>query len=142
MIEFVDPRGKPRPLARAPIAPIAESVQELEELHRLCREGRIYHVECWIQARRPVQLGGAARPRGRTISIALEIALETGQHGLALLLLCNGYRFDLEPRSPFNVALKARRWDLIDMLFDWGAEPGSNAFNLVSFHQSISTHGE
>ncbi|MBI4390572.1 MAG: hypothetical protein HY575_01700, partial [candidate division NC10 bacterium] len=119
---------------------MAESVHELEDLHRLCREGRLYDVEGWINAGRPLQLRIEARPRGRRISTALEIALETGQHALALLLLCNGYRLGLEARSPFDVALKARRWDLVDMLFDWGADPATvdlctlfDTYNLALF---------
>lgn len=123
MTEFLDPRANPQPHSQGPASKVAESVHELEELHRFCREGRLYDVEGWIKAGRPLQLGTEARPRGRRVATALEIALETGQHALALLLLCNGYRLDLEPRSPFDVTLKARRWDLVDMLFDWGADP-------------------
>jgi len=123
--EFMDPRTNPQPRHPASVSRVAEFIHELEDLHRLCREGRLYDVEGWIRAGRPLQLGIEARPRGRRITTALEIALETGQHALALLLLCNGYRLDLEPRSPFDVALKARRWDLVDMLFDWGADPAN-----------------
>ena len=42
---------------------------------------------------------------------------------LGLLLLCNGYDPNLEPRSPLDVALRSRRWDLLDLLLDWGADP-------------------
>ncbi len=123
MPEFLDPRTNPQPRYHASVSKVAASVHELEELHRLCREGRLYDVEGWIKAGRPLQLRIEARPQGRRITTALEIALQTGQHALALLLLCNGYRLDLEPRSPLDVALRARRWDLVDMLSDWGADP-------------------
>lgn len=123
MPEFVDPRTNPTPLASGSVSLVADSPDQVEDLHRLCREGRIYDVEAWIRAGRPLQLAREARPRGRQFPTALEIAIETGQQGLVLLLLCNGYRLDLEPSSPFNLALKSRRWDLVDLLWAWGADP-------------------
>jgi len=78
---------------------------------------RFYAVEAWVNAGRALQLATEAKPRGRRIPTALQIALETGQQALVYLLLCNGYRLDLEPFSPFNLALKARRWDLVDLLW-------------------------
>ena len=83
----------------------------------------MYEVEEWIKAGRPLQLQVGVRPRGRRAATALEIGLETGQYSLVFLLLSNGYNLDLEPRSPFNVALEVRRWDLVDLLWTWGADP-------------------
>jgi len=37
--------------------------------------------------------------------------------------LCNGYDPDLESRCPLDFALRARRWDLVDLLLEWGADP-------------------
>ena len=68
---------------------------ELRELHRLCKEGKLYEVEDWIRQGRPLQGGPPARPHWR-YRTALEIALETGQHSLTLLLLRNGYILDVE----------------------------------------------
>ena len=53
----------------------------------------------------------------------LSVAIESGGHDLAVLLLCNGYRTDLEPQSPLNLALRRRAWDYIDLLLAWGADP-------------------
>jgi hypothetical protein len=39
------------------------------------------------------------------------------------VLLCNGYDPNLEPGSPLDLALRARRWDLLDLLLEWGADP-------------------
>jgi hypothetical protein len=137
MSEFVDPRTNPQPGLGAAVAEMAESIEQLEGVHRLCREGRIYEVEDWIKAGRPLQFVGEAKRRGPRIGTALEIALETGQHALALLLLCNGYRLDLEPRSPFDLALRARRWDLVDLLFDWGADPSQvDRYSLFESYNS------
>jgi hypothetical protein len=52
----------------------------------------------------------------------LEIALEARNHALVLLLLCNGYDPNIEPGCPLDLALRARRWDLLDMLLEWGAD--------------------
>ena len=51
------------------------------------------------------------------------MAIESGQHDLTLLLLCNGYRAELEPQSPLNLALRRRSWDFVDLLLEWGADP-------------------
>jgi hypothetical protein len=50
------------------------------------------------------------------------VGIDVGDFDLARLLLCNGYRMELEPRSPLNGALESRRWDPVDLLLEWGAE--------------------
>jgi hypothetical protein len=120
---YVDPRSHPDPAAVHPPPRSTPDVKDLVELHRFCRQGRLYDVERWIQAEGPLQLAeDAPRPRRHTAS-ALEIALERQDHALVLLLLCNGYDLTIEPGSPLDDALRARRWDLLDLLLDWGADP-------------------
>src|SRR5262249_19841760 len=51
------------------------------------------------------------------------IALKAGHQALALLLLCNDYDPNLEPLSPLDLALCTRRWDLLDLLLEWGTDP-------------------
>jgi hypothetical protein len=63
---------------------------------------------------------GAARRRSVN---ALQIALEAGNHSIALLLLSNGFQPDLAADSPLDIALRARRWDLVDLLLEWDADP-------------------
>jgi hypothetical protein len=122
MPAFVDPRTDPNPRPGTPPAVVTDSPDQLAELHRLCREGRLYDVEDWIKADRPLQLSGQG-PHGQRFPTALTIALDTGQHSLVLLLLCNGYRLDLEPALPLTRALEARQWDFVDLLWAWGADP-------------------
>jgi len=121
MADFVDPRTHPKPDSRLTGSVLAQSLDQAEGLHRLCREGRIYEVEAWIKAGRPLQVqpGGT----GHRMPTALQVALETGQHSLLLLLLCNGYRLDLEPVCPLTRALSARRWEYLDLFWAWGADP-------------------
>lgn len=122
MESFVDPRGS---FARVnkPIARTTANALDLKELHQLCREGRLYDVEGWIQAGLPLQRAQGDMPRpGRTTS-ALGIALEAGNHALTLLLLCNGYDPNQEPNCPIDIALRTRRFDLLDLLLEWGSDP-------------------
>lgn len=66
METFIDPRVGPSPDAKGPRRRTTASVDELAELHRLCREGRLYDVEHWIQmGRRPAQGSAAAAEVGR-----------------------------------------------------------------------------
>jgi len=120
--QFVDPREGPTRSKATPRARTTTEAASLAELHRLCRENRIYDVERWIAAENPLQIAAASEQKGQTTS-ALEIALETRNHALVLLLLCNGYDPNLERWSPLDRALKSRRWDLLDLLLEWGADP-------------------
>lgn len=118
---FIDPRLQPAPGAERPLARTTTRPDELAELRRLCIEGRLYEVERWIQAGRPLQFDGMPS-KGRVAS-PLEVALETGNYALTLLLLSNGYDPNREPDCPLDLALRARRFDLVDLLLAWGADP-------------------
>lgn len=100
--------------------PLAHSPEDVRPLHQLCREGRLYDVERWIADGKPLQLAPDAIRKGTRPKTALQIALETGQHSLATLLLKNGYRLELERYAPLDLALRSRRWDLFDLLLEWG----------------------
>ncbi len=102
--------------------PLAGSTEDLRALHQLCREGRLFDVERWIAEGKPLQLAPEAVRKGTRPKTALQIALESGQHSLAFLLLKTGYRLELERYAPLDVALQARRWDLFDLLLEWGAD--------------------
>jgi len=102
--------------------PLAHSPEDIRLLLQLCRFGRLYDVERWIDDGKPLQLTPEALPKGARPKTALQIALETGQHSLATLLLRNGYRLVFERYAPLDLALRSRRWDLFDLLLDWGAD--------------------
>jgi hypothetical protein len=120
---FVDPRTNPAQVAAKPPPRLTTDTDALEDLHRFCREGRLYDVERRIQAGRPLQLADAAASGRRGPRSALEIALERGDQALVLLLLVNGYDPNREEQCPLDRALRARRWDLLDLLLEWGADP-------------------
>ena len=73
-------------------------------------------------AKDTLQLAPEAIRKGTRPRTALQVALETGQHSLASLLLKNGYRLELERYAPLDLALRSRRWDLFDLLLEWGAD--------------------
>lgn len=123
MNAFVDPRADPEPCSERSPAQTTAELESLDELHRLCREGRLYDVERWIRTGGPLQLEEGTDVGRRRVTSALEIALDQGNHALALLLLCNWYDPDLEPDCPLDLALRARRWDLVDLLLEWGTDP-------------------
>ena len=102
--------------------PLAHSAEDIRPLHQLCREGRLYDVERWIADGKPLQVTPEALPKGARPKTALQIALQTGQHSLATLLLQNGYRLELERYSPLDLALRSRRWDLFDLLLEWSGD--------------------
>lgn len=53
------------------------------------------------------------------------------------LLLCNGYRTKLERTSPVNAVLEARRWDLLELLHDWGADPNdADVWRILDTYQT------
>lgn len=95
----------------------------LEDLAALCRDGRLYDVEQWIQTGRPLQLSGRVTTRPRKWNSALRIAIKQQNHSLVFLLLCNGYDSDLEPESPLDLALETRQPDVVELLLTWGADP-------------------
>jgi hypothetical protein len=101
---------------------LAASADDLRGLHHMCREGRLYDVERWVREGKPLQVVPEAIRKGTRSKTALQVALETGQHSLALLLLRSGYRLELERYAALDKALEARRWDLFDLLIEWGAD--------------------
>jgi hypothetical protein len=120
-------QGRPRALA--------ESLDEVRGLHELCRQGRLYDVERWIAEGKPLQMAPEAIAKGTRPKTALQIALETGQHSLASLLLKSGYRLELERYAPLDLALRSRRWDLFDLVLERGADLKS-----VDVHTVLHTY--
>ncbi len=118
---WVDPREAPSPPATP--RPPADDPSEIETLVRLCQRGEIYAVERWIAAGRPIQATRYYVKGRRQFDSPLAVAMESKQHDLALLLLCNGYRPDLEVEEPIGRALRLRSRAMLELLLKWGADP-------------------
>jgi hypothetical protein len=123
MANFIDPRTTPVPNRSKPGPRVTPNLDDLAELHRLCRDGKIYHVERWIQAGRPLQIAERSRRNGRRPDTALGIAMERDNHALVYVLLVNGVDPNLEEDCPLSVAMEGRQWEFVDLLLEWGANP-------------------
>lgn len=137
MMEFVDPRSNPKPPARVFREPAAHG-NDLRELIGLSLAGYVYDVERWIQGGGPIQALEYKRPRKPAVISPLRTAIRKKNRDLVLLLLCNGYRLDLEPSEPESVldeALKIRALDILDLLLEWGANP-----RVVQTYSVIDTY--
>ena len=133
MTAFVDPRLHPEPPASVSREPASHG-EALKELVQLCRAGRVYDVERWIQEGRPLQAFTYKSPKKPAIETPLHAAVRTNRWDLMVLLLCNGYRLDLEPRgwdSVLNQALENRAFDLVDLLLKWGADPHTVELSIL-----------
>ena len=135
MPSFVDPRLDPTPGSGTPPPRTTDLHADLDELRRLALGGRTYEIERYIQAGRPLQVVGACGRGRRNQRPILELAIERTDYALAHLLLCNGYDPNLDPGSPLDLALSARRWDFIELLLDWGADP-----NFVDLEYVFATY--
>ncbi len=123
MMSFVDPRTGPKPPARTATAPPSNDPQDVYDLIEHCRHGRIYAVEEWIRAGRPLQ-ARHYKTRERTIwPSPIQVAVDQANHDLALLLLCNGYDLRLEGHSVLASAITKRRPDHVALLLAWGDDP-------------------
>ena len=125
MTEFIDPRSNPEPPPSVSRDPVAHG-EELREFVRLCLAGHVYEVERWIQADQPIQALTYKRPKKASVVSPLRTAIRRKHRDLVLLLLCNGYRLDLEADSSDSLldeALNVRDFDILELLLKWGADP-------------------
>lgn len=92
-----------------------------KELVQLCRAGRLYEIEKWIAAGKPLDV---PTPRNRRSKTLLQIAVETGFHSLVELIA----KHDTN-RTSKNAALadsvSLRRVDFVELLVENGAEINS-----------------
>lgn len=137
--EFVDPRSNPEPPARVSREPAVHG-EDLRDLLGLCLAGRIYDIEGWIQQGRPIQARDYKRARKPAVRSPLLTAIRKKHRDLVLLLLCNGYRLDLETSHSTSVldeALTIRAFDILDLLLEWGADPTTvSAYNVVGTYRA------
>lgn len=124
-MDFIDPRSNSEPPAKVSREPAAQG-EELRELVHLCWTGRIYEVEQWIRDGRPIHALTYRRLKKPPVITPLRTAVRRRHRDLVLLLLCNGYRLDLEPEhwnSLLDEALDNGDFDIVDLLLKWGIDP-------------------
>jgi hypothetical protein len=111
--------------------PFAASPSDLDELVALCRTGKLYEVEDWIRAGKPLQWQQTKDRRIRAKHTPLQIALEHRFHSLAALLLANGYDPNADGRWYLHNAVRRKALDLVDLLLRFGTDPRSVALSYV-----------
>jgi hypothetical protein len=95
---------------------------EAKQLITLCRAGRLYEVEKWINEGRPLDISAATK-RGRQRSL-LEIAVETGFHSMVELLAKRGSD-ESSQNAALAQAVSSHRLDLVELLVQHGADINS-----------------
>lgn len=100
----------------------------------LCKAGRLFDVQEWIAQGKPIN-PPPIPPKGARTKSPLEFAIERGFHSLVQVLLEGGAV--LEPASydsPMNKALRARRFDIVQLLVEHGFDPKN-----VDMHEVFAT---
>jgi|GEM_PF-3355084 len=106
-------------------APPTEAEVQIRTLAELCREGKLFAVQEWITAGKPVNPPSATR-KGIHPQTPLEIAIERGFHSLVEVLLKGGADIQADKwNGPMDRALKLRRLDLAQLLVAHGYDPKS-----------------
>ena len=97
----------------------ASTYEEIHPLVTLCRAGKLFEVQAWIAAGKPVNLPSPVnRRRGKA---PLEIAIDRGFHSLVQVLLEGGASIEEEgPYCPMNQALMLRRFDIVQLIVEYG----------------------
>lgn len=99
----------------------ARLYDEIQPLIKLCKAGRLFEVQDWINSGDPINL--ALPPEtGRHRKTPLEVAIESGFHSLVQVLLEAGADVDYPTHSPVAHALMKRRLDLVKLLAKHGAD--------------------
>ena len=101
----------------------AETYDEIKPLVELIKAGRLFEVQAWIAAGRPLD-APPPPPKGARKKNPLETAIETGFHSIVQVLLDGGAT--IEPAGyggPMSRVLELRRLDLAMLLVDHGFDP-------------------
>jgi hypothetical protein len=123
--DFVDPRTNPEPPPSVSREPAAHG-DELQAFVRFCSAGRVYEAERWIREGHPIQALTYRRTKKPMVLSPIRAAIRKNNPDIVLLLLCNGYRLDLEREhdgSVLDEALVTRAFELLELLLKWGADP-------------------
>jgi len=103
----------------------ADRVSEVMEFSRLCREGRLFEVEAWLNAGKPANFG-----HKNVRCTPLGVAIDRGFHSLVEALLKHGFA-----PTPKHLAFAVRKGQvgIVELLFRYGTD-----MNWLSFEEVTS----
>lgn len=97
----------------------AKTYEEIKPLVDICKAGKLFAVQEWIATGKPINLPNIKEKIRR--KSPLEIAIESGFHSLAQILLESGAEVEEQRYNPLLHALWKRRLDFVELLFQHGA---------------------
>ena len=101
----------------------AETYDEIKPLVDLIKAGRLFEVQEWIAAGRPLD-APPPPPKGARRKNPLETAITTGFHSMVQVLLDGGATIEPDGHGgPMNRVLELRRLDLAMLLVNHGFDP-------------------
>ncbi|MEX0652531.1 MAG: ankyrin repeat domain-containing protein [Phycisphaeraceae bacterium] len=101
----------------------ATDQETIAPLVELCKAGRLFDVQAWIAAGKPVN-SPPPPDKGQRPRTPLEYAIDRGFHSLVQVLLEAGAVQEPEGYdAPIYQALRARRFDIVQLLVEHGFDP-------------------
>ncbi len=107
----------------------AETYEDIKPLIDLCKAGKLFKVQEWIESGKPVNPPPSIS--GYRRKSPLEVAMDLGFHSLIQVLLEGGAEIDESRYRPLNHALDERRLDLVKLLVKHGVDIRSVAMASV-----------
>lgn len=111
----------------------AKTYDKIKPLIDHCRAGRLFDVQDWIAAGKPVNLPLRPAKKARK-KCPLRVAMEKGFHSLVQVLLEAGAQITDGSFNALDLALMDRRLDLIELLVAHGADV--NSVSMVSVFET------
>jgi ankyrin repeat protein len=100
----------------------AKIYEDIKPLIDMCNAGKLFDVQAWIAAGKPINLPSSPEQRARK-KHPLQIAIDKGFHSLVQVLLEGGAEIDYNSYdNALMRALSKRRLDLIQLLVQHGAD--------------------
>jgi hypothetical protein len=123
--------------------PLATDYEELKPLIALCKAGRLFDVQDWIAAGKPIDLVPVDERNGGGPQSPLRVAVEVRFHSLVEVLLKAGAR--VSPRSvfsPIRSLILDCELDLVKLFVENGTDPREVSMHdvLESWHPAMMSY--